>query len=235
MTEAELCERFIEGVSTGLYGRDWTFYRETGGFDILAVHRTGVQVGIEAKLAPGLKVIGQALRNVGYTRYQSVGPDHRAILVPRAGDMKPILDHLGIDLFLPPVKNEIVLWGADSDLLQWYPWFPTERVPLPDYVPDVRAGVASPLVLSLWKVKALRVLALIELTGYVTRRDCDRLGISPTRWMAEGYGWLRRSPDHRHGYVEGPDMPDFRGQHPEVYRSVVQTFDNWSPRKTDQR
>ncbi|GLT08010.1 hypothetical protein ACFQFQ_14710 [Sulfitobacter porphyrae] len=74
-TESELCRAFLSCI-----GEEWTAYNETGNFDILLVHRNGVQIGIEAKLTLNAKVLVQAID--GESRNLS-GPDFRAVLVDR--------------------------------------------------------------------------------------------------------------------------------------------------------
>ncbi|MCF5956408.1 hypothetical protein L2236_24665, partial [Xanthomonas perforans] len=74
-TEAQLCEVFIRDMNAQA---GWTCYPETAGFDILAVHDSGRQIGIEAKLALNAKVADQILPADYEARYETQGPDHRA-------------------------------------------------------------------------------------------------------------------------------------------------------------
>ncbi|MGC4003204.1 MAG: hypothetical protein QM811_08750 [Pirellulales bacterium] len=88
---------------------------------------------------------------------------------------------------------------------------------LPDYQPDVRAGIPSPTVLSEWKIQALRLCALLELHGELTAEDFLRLGMDHRRWTYPYNEWLTIR-DGRFVAGEGLRFPE---QHPEVYAAIV--------------
>jgi hypothetical protein len=100
----------------------------------------------------------------------------------------------------------------------WHYWSPHKRSPLPDYVPDVPAGASGPVQLTKWKIGALRIVAVLELRGHVTREDFRAHQIDPRRWTGPA-GWLQ-STDIPGRYVRGPDL-DFDKQHPTIYAQVL--------------
>jgi hypothetical protein len=234
-SEADLCAEFLAKLCDG-----WTAYPETGGFDILLSRDAdGAQVGVEAKLSLNAKVVNQALPKY---RFDKEGPDYRAVLVPEGTglDMVPICAHLGITVirerayrryhragqevreirFEPELPK---IEGHSWDLSNWHEWMPENRIPLPDYIPDVSAGNPSPLTLTDWKIRAIKLAILLE-TRPVTRADFRALKLSPARWTDPWTGWLARTPA---GYVPGKHMPDFRAQHPVNYEQIKADAPSW--------
>lgn len=116
--------------------------------------------------------------------------------------------------------------GADWASREWYELAPTSRHALPEYVPDVVAGAASPVQLTNWKIGALRIMALLERRGYVTREDFKVAGIDHRRWISPRTGWLV-ARDGR--WYAGDALPDFRGQHPVVFERVKADMSKWAP------
>lgn len=229
-TEAELCAAFIDWVKAcgkfdhGTRCPVWTAYAETAGWDILLVDQEGTQVGIQAKMRFNMKVLQQAVPD-RWEAWHHRGPDYRAILVPdRDSGAESLCSALGLILFTPyghdwTLKKEafhpaIDRTGADS----WHWWSPEQREKLPDYVPDVIAGASGPVQLTEWKVKALRIVALLELQGTVSRADFRTHSIDPRRWTGPG-GWLVAT-DKPGVYSRGPGL-DFDKQHPQVYQQVL--------------
>lgn len=221
-TEAELCEAFAAWAKV----RGYTVYPETAGWDMLLVDKDGIQIGIQAKMDLNLKVIAQALSEGWY--HESRGPDHRAVLVPfeREG-IEPILARCGLGLFVP----RSAIYTADEGIhgLKWkfdhdwgtvplFDWNPSVRCTLPDFVPDVPAGVPSPRTLSPWKVGALRVLAILEVQGFVTRNDVRDCKNDPRRWCASD-GWLAQLGNGRWGRAD--KTPNLGEQHPEIYAQIL--------------
>ncbi len=213
---------------------DWTVYPETGGWDLLLAHRDGYQLGIEAKLSLNAKVIDQALDKAS-SYWPSAGPDYRGVLVPDGkvqGHMGRIATALGIRIIpvhvrKPGVIHHINLPDEHNSWPEWPCWCPAERVALPDYVPDVAAGCAAPVMLTPWKVKAIKLMILLERRGFVTRADMKVLQISPTRWCDHFNGFLSPAPGHR--YVRCERTPDFRAQHPINYAEIEADFVKWAP------
>lgn len=242
-TEAALVAAFIEAVKADRVF-NYDIYPETGGFDLLLAQRdTGIQIGIEAKLSLNNKVIAQALGNNTDT-YGMSGPDYRAVLVPHGGVqacLGPICSAIGLTILsvsnayqdskrphwrvYKDFPNEMV--ANNWSLRGWHPWLPIDRVKLPAYIPDVKAGVPSPIVLTEWKIKAIKLMIILERRGYVTRRDMRALDISPTRWT-DAYGGLLVPSAERGGYMAGKRTPDFRKMHPKNYPQIEADIAEWS-------
>lgn len=228
--ESDLCSFFLKALERDYAGK-WMAYAETEGWDILLVRRSdGFQIGIQAKLALNIGVINQCLEHGQSAR--EVGPDCRAILVPAGSGQSfvGICRYIGVTTIrVLPTKQRIEpgLPGPNtrSPTSPWHEWCPPSRHPLPAYVPDVVAGASAPLRLTPWKIKALKIAALIEIRGSVSRADFKHLGLDPRRWTAQD-GWLCVS---REGYVTGRRTPNFAGQHPQVYTQIKTDFPKWAP------
>lgn len=236
MSEADLCKAFITLATAS--GK-WVAYPETG-FDILLVRKDdGAQIGIEAKLKLNPHVVSQVLPSTRSWSCEHVGPDYRAVLVPFEGTGAVGLetlcaalgvtilryhgpDYLGRPSFGPelPVENGY----RDRPPYDWHEWAPAERLRLPDYVPDCAAGASSPISLTAWKVKAIKLAILLE-ERPIGRADFKHLDLSPSRWTAPD-GWLRRQGN---GWVAGPGMPDFRRQHPRNWDEIAADKASWAP------
>lgn len=246
-SEADLVAKFCELVDhrNGDAAKNprvetWTAYHETAGWDLLLVSdRTGAQIGVEAKLVLNAKVLEQSLPGRWADRR---GPDFRAVLVPDYGlqhHLEAICQHLGIAIITVrahqaswrPGRPHFDFRPALPDLTSrfdhgdWPWWMPAERCVLPEYVPDVTGGKAAPVQLSPWKIKAIKLLIVLERRGYVTRKDMAALDISPTRWTASFYGFLARG---EHGYVRWERTPDLKAQHPTVWAQIEADFPKWS-------
>jgi hypothetical protein len=253
-TEAALCQAFILTIPP-----EWVVYPETAGWDILLVHRVGGwQIGVEAKLSLNAKVLEQAIRNRGQGY---PGPDFRAVLVGRiVAENAVIARALGLTVIAPLAEPWINDWSSrytkhgpriprfspdlpEAEALtkigdwwysrreEWFDQFPTQREPLPAYVPEVAAGVPSPMVLSDWKIKAMRVCIWVERNGFITRAHFRALCIDPSRWM-NGY-WLQAGPE-RGLWVAGPQFPgrSLRREHPNIFAKVEADYDTWSAKVT---
>lgn len=122
-------------------------------------------------------------------------------------------------------------WWSGRD---WHDEAPADRLQLPDYVPDVEAGKPSPLTLSEWKIKAIKICLLVERLGSVTRAHFADIGISPSRWT-DGY-WLRKGAGRGH-WEAGPRFPanQFRREHPEVFAQIEADFAKWAPKVPEQQ
>ena len=201
---------------------------------MLLAHKTGIQVGIEAKLSLNAKVLDQTLPAFNYDEQ---GPDYRAVLVPEdslQNHLVGIAGHLGVTIIrLSTYSASTPMWYANPSLpdekftyglADWHNWCPKRRCSLPDYVPDVVGGRAAPVQLSEWKIKAIRLLILLERHGYVSRRDMAALGISPSRWTAAYHGFL--SPSAK-GYVRNERTPDLKAQHPTIWPQIEADFPTW--------
>lgn len=227
-------------------GSPWKIYPETADFDILLVQEgTGVQIGIEAKLQLNPLVLNQVLP--GRDREEFCGPDYRAVLVPTRATTPQGLGNLarrcGVQVmtvynqlydlsgrsppiwsFRPDLPDEESQWSLGYD--RWQSWLPAERCPLPEYIPDVRAGCPSPVKLTAWKIKAIKLMILLERRGFVTRKDMKALELSPTRFT-DPYNGILASDRAAGGYVRHAGTPDMRRQHPLNYAQIERDFDKW--------
>ncbi len=233
-SEAALCAAFIDWV--GGY-KTWTAYPETAGWDVLLVSKAGEQIGVQAKLTMNAAVLTQALENHYALLYDRQGPDYRAVLVPESRGFGQICDHLGITLIHAPTHAyskrrmfEPALPTAKSIYPEqdWFDRCPTERCDVPQYVPDVPAGAPSPLQLTDWKIRAIKIAVLLEQRGYVTRADFAHIKINISRWLT--MGWLKQHPDPamRGAYVVHRP-PDFKAQHPRNFGEIAADIEEWRP------
>lgn len=261
-TEADLCACFIATLQ-GIDG--WTVYPETAGFDILAVYKTGHQLGVEAKLKLNAKVADQILPDDWLARYDAQGPDFRAVIVPAvtdaSGGIAKMLRILGVQVWTPDLVSYSAAtseykrdwsftralgeeqitgraayddearvradewaikqgWRNDLALitdLRWHDWNPAQRCDLPEIVPHVPAGVPAPVRLTPWKIGALRVMADLEVDGFVTAKSVRAHGVDPRRFCASD-GWLEPLGDGKWGRGR---IPAFDQQHPDAYAQIL--------------
>jgi hypothetical protein len=227
-TEADLCHAFIGAVDPEI----WTAYAETHGWDILLVRaEDGFQIGIQAKLRLTTEVFAQAIEEfIPLVSRPEKGPDCRAVLVPAneiAAHLGALAAHLGVTVIRmagPALPKSWRRFSPDLPLLgrewaaqrEWFELAPEKRHDLPAYVPDVAAGVASPVQLTRWKIGALKIAILLAERGFVTRRDFRLIEIDVRRWLT--YGWLIVQGDR---LIRGPACPDFAAQHPKVYAQIA--------------
>lgn len=217
-SERELCADF----STWATKQGWTVYPETAGFDLVLVDQNQRQIGIEAKLRLNAKVIIQAS-----TRYQDQGPDYRAVLVPKQNDLTELCKLLGISVLhpshnafapaLPPIESS---WWHDRE---WFENLPSRRLVLPEYVPDCAAGVKSPLQLTTWKIKMMR-LSIIMDRGPVSNPVFKALGLN--KYNLTRSGFIKPTKE---GMVKAA-FPDLREQHPINYSEVERDIEKWIPK-----
>lgn len=121
-TEAELCADFRAWLEDH---SGWIAYNETAGWDMLAVFRGTLQIGIQAKLRPTFRLIEQALDGVRYRAGEveayDRGPHYRAVLVPHADqDAVRVFRRLRVILLTP----RALTWqeerdGFDLPVFQW--------------------------------------------------------------------------------------------------------------------
>lgn len=241
-SEADLCAAFIAAV-----GDKWTAYAETGGYDILLVHKAdGRQVGVQAKLKLNVEVINQAIEDGSWYRAAAEHADYIAILVPDlgVGAWDKVCHALGVTVVRVrqrevPKRNT---WGTGhSNAATFSPNLPTDakdpytcrhwheagtvkRHSLPEYVPDVVAGAPAPLQLTDWKIKAIKLAVTLEMRGHLTRRDFAYHHVDHRRWVTQG--WLKVE-DGR--YVKDA-FPNFKKQHPIVYKLIKSDAPKWLPK-----
>lgn len=229
LTEAALCAAFLSVLPEG-----WVAYAETGGFDILLVRAAdGLQIGVEAKLRLNAKVIRQACEGSRAATVMVPNPDCHAILVPHGAvgaDMAELCRLLGLTVigmqggrspaFAPPLPRP----KQDAESRVWFEWAPSQRIALPDFVPDVEAGRPAPVRLTAWKIKAIRIAVTLERRGFVLREDFRHHRIDMRRWVAPRSGWLVRQEA---GWGRGPYLPDFRAQHPTNWKQIEAAYERW--------
>lgn len=250
--ETELCAEFIKLVPE----KEWTVYPETGGFDILLVRKSdGFQIGVEAKLKLNAKVISQAAENAYYWHTDQPGPDARAVLVPdSASELASVCGLLGIEV-IRLYKEQDYTYFRDSDgrmrsepreRFRFHPelphlnkyrtgdWFdhcPHSRLKLPDYIPDTIAGDKSPVMLTDWKIRAMKLTVILDRQGYLTRKDFKKLEVSISRWIQGGLrAWLVQGSEYGN-WVRTEHFPDFAKQHPVNFEQIKADFENWNPYK----
>lgn len=241
--ETELCAAFIESLPKG-----WVAYPETGGFDILLVRSAdGMQIGVEAKLKLNAKVVSQAAESLSVYSVASPQPDCRAVLIPEgvSYDLRGVCQFLGITVItmaapgtdnyrsfsyrmhprLPRIDD--LVWVND-----WHERCPAKRIPLPDWIPDVRAGDSAPVALTQWKIGAIKLVITLDRRGYLTRQDFAHFKVSMSRWTQEK--WLVK--DGQGGWVAGPYMPNFKRQHPVNFDQIAADYEKWkAPEAATQR
>lgn len=210
--EAELCAALIERALE----QAWLAYPETKGYDIVLA-RAGVQIGVQAKMHFNAVLLRQILPpRAAWGGVPADHPQHLAILLPTYDDdVSEICAALGIAYFYYcPEAGSIV-----PTLLAATRWDHCSQLPLelPDYIPDVAAGVPSPVVLTEWKIRALRLCAILEVRGYLTDDDFDAEYLDRRRWVHPLRDWLI----HQDGqYTAAPGLK-FPQQHPVVYAEIL--------------
>lgn len=229
-SEAALVQEFCDRVDRSYSRKRWTIYPETAGWDLLLVHSDGFQLGVEAKLTLNAKVIDQSLDRQ-HARYNHDGPDFRAVLVPTVGlqhHLERICAAIGINIIAlrdDRYGAKYVNLPINYDEHNWHNWCPAIRCPVPDYIPDVRAGVAAPVKLTEWKIKAIKLMIVLERKGWVDRSDMRAIGISPSRWTDCYNGFLARGGAGQYVRFEG--TPDYRVQHPDNYAQIEADAAKW--------
>jgi hypothetical protein len=234
-TEADLCADFVRFMSED----GWLVYPETAGFDLVLVREdTGFQLGVEAKLALNAKVCEQILPHLSSGGEYDTGPDWRAVLVPTIGGntgLAEMLSILGVMTFTPSVDyvnrrndrgyaNQLVFrhlherrWSKP----EWHDWNPRKRLELPAFAASdmarMAAGTPSPIQLTPWKLGTIKLLAILEVHGYVTRKDCAECGVDSRRFCASD-GFLKQLGDGKWGMGT---VPRFDKQHPDTYAAAV--------------
>lgn len=245
-TEAALCDQFIADMRA--LGGWTLFPETAGFDILAVYDRTGHQLGIEAKLALNAKVADQILPADYSGGMDNGPDFRAVIVpfVGEASDgIRKMLGILGVMVWtLDQTWNRgrdafcfvraLDRWHhgsrpdrrcydtADGPLNDWdrawHDWNPVERCRLPEFVPDVRAGVPCPIQLTPWKIGALRVLADLEIDGYVTAKSVRERGVDARRFCASD-GWLEMLGGGRWGRGK---IPAFDQQHPEAYAQVLQ-------------
>lgn len=191
-TEVELCTEYAEWVRA----HGFKVYPETSGWDLLLVATekhgpvvVGDQIGVQAKLRANLEVLEQASRDdPEFTVYANArGPNWRVVLVPDySGAFHEVARRLKLVVVAPRHS-----FGTPMGFAPHAQYFHVEsrRMPAkPEWVPDVEMwtppGAPSPRSLTKWKLAALRLCALAERRGYLTKADFAAAKVSMSRWVA---------------------------------------------------
>lgn len=232
-TEVDLCAAFLAALPEG-----WSAYAETQGWDILLVRvADGFQIGIQAKLKFNLSVLHQAIEQSCGRWADRAGPDCRAVLVPDGeGQLGSLAAYLSLttikvrgpqrERWLCVFEPELPTAGKSAWRDEWFELAPSRRHELPAYVPDCRAGEKAPVQVTEWKIKALKIAALLETRGYVTRSDFKHIDIDHRRWISGQ--WLQLDADGR--WVPGSHYPNFAAQHPRNFAEIKADADAWMPK-----
>jgi hypothetical protein len=224
-SEAALCSAFIAWVART--APDVTCYAEWAGWDILLVYPEGFQIGIQAKLRLNAKVVEQS--SPSFYDDADQGPDYRGVLVPARNGLSEIVHRLGLVEFwpymndyrsgLPQFAPELrEPYGKGRIDANWLDWNPKTRHPLPPTLTDAVAGSSAPVSLTTWKLRALAVLAELDLRGVITTKRVRQIGCDPRRWLQQH--WLL--PGEKRGdWIRGEKCPSFDLQHPQAYAHVL--------------
>lgn len=208
-TEAELCLAFA-AVATAA---GWTVYNETAGWDQLLVHSSGEQIGVQAKLRPNLKVLYQALRLRG------TGPDWRCVLVGQNDAAFLNLCHeLKLLCAFPSYRGDQSICFPDLQHCSDRRWIVAGRHTLPTYMPDVPAGVPCPVRLTPWKIKAIRLCAVLRSRGHLTPADFKAHKVWRQRWFIGKTRWLQAVRRGIYVAAPGQKLPD--EDHPTVAAQI---------------
>ncbi|MGI8980554.1 MAG: hypothetical protein ACR2FY_15100 [Pirellulaceae bacterium] len=210
VSEVELCAKFIEFVKKSPAA--WTVYNETGSFDLLLVGSDGIQFGIQGKKRFGAKVIRQALAN----SIHGTAPDFRGILLPGMNrDVFIVCSHLNLVPIFPTDKTMTDFFPNLSQLANWPRWETSKRIELPAYVADGRAGSPMPNKLTEWKIKSLKLIAILEIRGYLTENDFQALRFRPSLWVENGWLWQDGGT-----YIRGSKLT-LDKKHPQVFSQIL--------------
>lgn len=113
-------------------------------------------------------------------------------------------------------------WSRDD----WEDEAPVERLKLPEYVPQVAAGVPAPVKLTDWMIQAIRMCILVERIEKVSRKHFQTLKLHQSRW-SEGR-WLEKA-EERGFWRAGRNFPaaNFRAAHPVSYAQIEADWPIW--------
>jgi hypothetical protein len=254
-TEAALCQAFLLWVSDEWIaypetaGFDIVLVHRVGGWQIGVEAKKSLNAKVITQAMGGRRgcgpdfravLVGKAspemceiARRLGLTVIAPRGRQRARMMVQRDGFFGwepmqgPIAPEFTPDLPEAEAVTKIETWWGSWWRETWFDHFPERRCPLPEYVPEVAAGVPAPMVLSDWKIKAMRVCVWVERTGEITRAHFRALGLDPSRWM-NGI-WLKQGAK-RGAWLAGPHFPaaQFRREHPGIFAKIEGDFEKWS-------
>jgi hypothetical protein len=169
--EKDMCEE----LSAHAKANKWIVYPEQGDWDLLLV-RNKIQVGVQAKLRPTIKLLSQAL-----VSEDVAGPHYRAVAIGNSHwqekeDFAKIAMALKLVFIDMGVHPEYWLHKAMYSGFQKIPWryyrhFPREPLWVPPFVPKLAAGIPAPQTVSPWKVAAIKLELLAKEKGWASIID----------------------------------------------------------------
>jgi hypothetical protein len=173
--ERDMCsELTIEAKNNG-----WVVYPEQSNWDLLLV-RNGIQVGIQAKLRPTIKLLSQSLVPEEYP-----GPHYRAVAVGNT-HWKERDDFAKISIALRLIYIDMAVhpscWfykainnGGEKISWRYYRHFPSEILWTPPFVPKLEAGIPAPQTTSPWKIAAVKLEFIAKEKGWVSIIDAKEI------------------------------------------------------------
>jgi hypothetical protein len=192
--------------------------RDPRGPDFRAV-LVGKVVAENAILAKrlGIKVLTLVPRRnpKGYSHVTPRGYPESDWVVNRGGDWLPE--------FAPYKLGRGLSWWSGNE---WEDEAPVERLKLPDYVPQVAAGVPAPVKLTDWMIQAIRMCITVDQIDFVGKKHFQHLKLSQSRWT-QGQ-WLE-STGTRGVWRAGRNFPaaNFRKTHPVSYAQIEADWPEW--------
>lgn len=120
-------------------------------------------------------------------------------------------------------------WWSRED---WEDEAPDRRLVLPEYVPQVAAGVPAPQKLSHWMIQAIKLCIAVERLGCVSRRHFEDLNLHPSRWCGDTR-WLEKS-ETRGLWRAGRNFPGpgFKKSHPVSWAEIERDWPIWGAKLT---
>jgi len=225
--EKELCDAFIDLAS----GHGWKCYPECSNWDILLV-KNDVQIGIQAKMHFNLDVVGQACPRSVFNEPKR-GPHYRAILIPErpkrykgwSSVASRVTERLRIWVFQPDGYGTAMLTDK-FNREDRFMWSPEALEWTPDFVPDLPAGVPSPVIMSKWKQGAMKVIATGQKRGWLTTDDFKDYGINHTFFLDSRWMITEGKIGRKNRYV----LNDIEGridlQFPDYYGKIFEAIDS---------
>ena len=232
--ETDLCEKFIQNIPS-----EWKAYPEACNFDIVLQHENGWQIGIEAKLKLNTKLVKQAAEHYSYRSLTLPKPDFRAVLIPydtKHPDLEYLLKLINVTIIrMPrydksPLRFSPVLPSNTYQSDSWFELFPEEKLDLPYYTIESKAGQKSPSPLSKWKIAALKIIVTLEKRGYVTRKDFAHNEIYMNLWSQSN--WIEKDYE-RKCWVATDNLPKLWDQHPKAYEEIKNDYLKWCYKEED--
>jgi hypothetical protein len=172
--EKDMCDELTTRAKTN----GWIVYPEQGGWDLLLV-RNSIQVGIQAKLRANIKLLSQALVSEEFA-----GPHYRAVAVGNSNYLeKEDFAKIAIGLRLIFIDMNIHpdywlrrvyytdLWKKRIIPWRYYRHYPKQTLWVPNFIPELDAGVPSPRNVSPWKIAAIKLEMVATKKGWASIID----------------------------------------------------------------